>query len=157
MAPALDPEFSRLLTESHRRIVGTPLIPAHVEAADAAAWLYESAPFAVVAHDTAPDPVFIYGNRRAQDLFGYDWDEFTALPSRLSAEAPERSERQAFLERVTRDGFVDDYRGIRVSRTGARFWIEQVTVWQLLDPAGRFRGQAAMIPVVKPVVPFSAG
>ena len=151
MHPALDPEFFRLLTDSHQRIVGTPLVPADIDANEAATWLYESAPFAVLAHDTAPDPIFVYGNRRAQALFGYDWDEFTTLPSRLSAEAPERSQRQAFLERVARDGFVDDYSGVRISKSGVRFWIEQVTVWQLLDPAGRCLGQAAMIPVVKPV------
>lgn len=153
MHPALDPEFFHLLTDSHRRVVGTSLVPADIDAHEAATWLYESAPFAVLAHDTAPDPVFVYGNRRAQSLFGYDWDEFTTLPSRLSAEAPERSQRQAFLERVARDGFVDDYRGVRISKSGERFWIEQVTVWQLLDPAGRCLGQAAMIPVVKPVTP----
>jgi PAS domain S-box-containing protein len=90
--------------------------------------------------------VFVYGNRRVQTLFGYDWDEITALPSRLSAEAPERSERQAFLDQVTREGFVTGYRGVRIAKTGRRFWIERATVWQLVDERGTLHGQAAMIP-----------
>ena len=150
-APPLhtDPEFFRLLADSYQRLLGAPLVPAGMGTTEAAAWLYESAPFGILAHDTAADPVFVYGNKRAQALFEYDWDELTALPSRLSAQAPERSERQAFLEQVTRDGFVADYRGIRISKSGARFWIENATVWQLVDPAGKHRGQAAMIPDVK--------
>ena len=144
-----DPDFFRLLAESYQRLLRTPLVPADIAPYAAAAWLYESAPFGILAHDTTADPVFVYGNQRAQTLFGYDWDELTRLPSRLSAEAPERSERQAFLEQVARDGFVADYRGIRVAKSGARFWIERATVWQLVDSAGRFRGQAAMIPEVR--------
>ena len=52
-----------------------------MSASDGAAWLYEAAPFGILAHDTAADPVFVYGNRRAQAIFEYDWDELTALPS----------------------------------------------------------------------------
>jgi PAS domain S-box-containing protein len=151
MHPGTDPGFFQLLADSHRRLLGRPLVPEDIEPAEAATWLYESAPFGVLAHDTAPDPVFVYGNRRAQTIFGYGWDELTALPSRLSAQAPQRDERQAFLDRVARDGFIDDYRGIRIARSGERFWIEGVTVWQLLDADGRCRGQAALIPTVKPL------
>jgi len=148
-----DPDFFRLLSDSYRRLLRRPLVPEGLDAVAGAAWLYESAPFGVLAHDTAPDPVFVYGNKRAQALFGYDWAELTALPSRLSAEAPERSERQAFLERVARDGYVDGYRGLRVARSGRRFWIEQAIVWQLVDAQGVHRGQAALIPEVRPVDP----
>lgn len=143
-----DPDFFKLLSTSYARLLGTPLVPGDMTPAEAARWLYEDAPFGVLAHDTQADPVFVYGNLRAQSLFGYTWNELTALPSRLSAEAPERSERQAFLEQVTRAGFVTGYRGIRVRKTGGRFWIERATVWQLFDEDGVHRGQAAMIPHV---------
>ena len=85
------------------------------------AWLYEAAPFGILARNTAEDPIFVYGNKRAQARFGYDWNELTALPSRLSAEAPARGERQAFLDQVTRDGFVTGHRRLRVAKSGARF------------------------------------
>jgi len=141
-----DLDFFKLLTGSYARLVGAELVAGHQRAEDAAAWLYHKAPFGLLAHNTAEDPVFVYGNRRAQTLFGYDWDELTALASRLSAEAPERRERQAFLDQVTRDGFVTGYRGVRIAKSGKRFWIERATVWQLIDEHGTLRGQAAMIP-----------
>jgi hypothetical protein len=141
-----DPDFFRLLSNSYSRLLGRPLVPEHVPIEDAPRWLYESAPFGLLAHNTAADPVFVYGNLTAQKLFEYDWDELTALPSRLSAEAPDRDERQAFLEQVERDGFVAAYRGMRVTRSGRRFWIDNVVVWQLHDDAGVHQGQAALIP-----------
>ncbi len=47
------------------------------------------------------------------------------------------------LERVTRDGFIDDYAGVRISARGRRFRIEQAVVWNLVDRVGRHHGQAA--------------
>jgi hypothetical protein len=86
---------------------------------------------------------FFYANRAAQARFEYGWDEFVTLPSRLSAEAPDRAERQRLLDAVTRDGFIGDYRGLRIAKSGRRFWIENATVWQLIDESGTLRGQAA--------------
>jgi len=51
--------------------------------------------------------------------------------------------RGRLLERTRRDGYVDDYAGIRISRTGRRFRIEQAIVWNLVDAAGIHHGQAA--------------
>lgn len=139
-----NPEFFHLLNTSYLRLLGAPLVAVNIP--DPARWLYEDAPFAVLAHNTAVDPVFIYGNKAAQTLFEYSWNELITLPSRLSAEPMERAERQRFLDRVLRDGFVTGYRGIRVAKSGQRFWIEDATVWDLRDEQGTFRGQAAMIP-----------
>jgi PAS domain S-box-containing protein len=111
----------------------------------AARWLYEDAPFGILAHDTDADPTFTYANKSAQRRFEYTWQELTSLRSRLSAEAPNREERQQFLERVSRDGFVTGYRGLRITKAGKRFWIEDATVWRLNDSAGSYRGHAAMI------------
>jgi MEKHLA domain len=148
MAPGIDSEVFRLLATSYNRLLGKPLVPHELSIEKAPAWLYEDAQFGVLAHDTAKDPVFFYGNKYAQQLFEYDWNELTTLPSRLSAEAPERGEREAFLEQVGRDGFVTDYAGIRVTKSKRRFRIERATVWQLVDEQGSYRGQAAMIPQV---------
>jgi PAS domain S-box-containing protein len=150
MSLSTDTDFFRLLADSYRRLLDKPLVPDGMSASEGAAWLYAAAPFGILAHNTAADPVFVYGNKRAQAIFGYDWDELTTLPSRLSAEPVERSERQAFLDNVTRDGFVSGYRGVRITKSGVRFWIEHATVWQLTDSSGNYRGQAAMIPEVRP-------
>ncbi|WP_261539477.1 MEKHLA domain-containing protein [Burkholderia multivorans] len=153
MSLRTDADFFLLLADSYRRLLNRPLVPDDLNAADGAAWLYDAAPFGILAHDTSADPVFVYGNKRAQAIFEYGWDELTGLPSRLSAEPMERRERQSFLEKVARDGFVSDYRGVRVTKSGKRFWIERATVWQLVDARGIVRGQAAMIPQVRTIDP----
>jgi hypothetical protein len=101
------------------------------------------APFAVLSHDTSPDPILNYANRTALELFELGWKELTAMPSRLTAETPERAERARLLSEVSRLGYIGDYRGIRVARSGRRFLIENATVWNLLDESGRPYGQAA--------------
>ncbi len=50
----------------------------------------------------------------------------------------------AVIDTVTRNGFATDYRGVRVAKSGRRFWILDGTVWQLRDEHGARRGQAAM-------------
>jgi len=139
ISPA-DPDFFRLLTGSYERLVGSALPSSHL----GPVWLYEHAPFAVLAHDTDADPRFIYANRTAQHCFEYGWDEIVSMPSRLSAEAPNRAERQRLLDAVSLNGYVSGYRGVRIARSGRRFWIEDGVVWQLIDAQGVHRGQAAM-------------
>ena len=66
------------------------------------------------------------------------------LPSRLSAEPVSQMERARLLEQVTARGFIDDYSGVRISRTGRRFLIRRATVWNLIDQTGTYQGQGAM-------------
>ena len=102
------------------------------------------APFVLVSHGTQNDPILNYGNAAALALWEMSWDELTRTPSRLTAEAPNREERARLLAAVTANGFIDDYSGIRISKTGRRFRIAQATVWNLLDERGKYSGQAAM-------------
>lgn len=148
MSRRTDTDFFQLLTDSYLRIVGKPLVPPDVPAYAAMEWTYHHAPFGLLAHDTSEDPRFVYGNRQAQLIFGYNWEELIALPSRLSAAAPERIEREKFLRQVEKDGYVSDYRGERITKEGRRFWISDVTVWQLVDEDHVLHGQAALIPYI---------
>lgn len=132
-------ERIRLLVDSFHRLLGRPLLDLAPDVI-AAVW---DAPIPVVAHDTAADPCFFFANRAALEVFDARLEQFIGMPSRFSAEAPERAERHALLERVTRDGFADDYRGIRVTAQGERFAIADGIVWNLIDDAGDVRGQAA--------------
>lgn len=102
-----------------------------------------NAPFAVLSHDTATDPILNYANRISLQLFELSWEELTVMPSRLTAEAPARAERTRLLSEVSSRGYIDDYRGVRVSKNGRRFLIERATVWNLLDESGAPYGQAA--------------
>lgn len=139
---ALDDRL-RLIAESHQRLTGRPLLdrlPQDQAALREILWL---APRVIVAHGTEADPVFFYGNRMALDLFELDFAGFTRLPSRFSAEPLERGERERLLKKVARQGYVDDYRGVRVASSGCRFMIAAATVWNLTDEAGICCGQAA--------------
>ena len=134
----------RLLRDNLRRWTGRDLIAAAVSEQDAARWLYH-APCAVVSHNADPDPVFTYGNLTALRLFEMSWEEFTRLPSRLSAEPMNQQERARLLEHVTRHGWAGSYSGVRISASGRRFLIRNATVWNVLDGEGRHRGQAALL------------
>jgi hypothetical protein len=47
------------------------------------------------------------------------------------------------LATVTRQGYIDNFPGVHVSKIGRRFLIEQAAVWNLLDESGFHYGQAA--------------
>lgn len=138
---ALSDDRLALIAKAHLKLTGAPL----VESFDPLAlWC---APRVIVAHGTEADPVFFYGNRAALQLFEMSFAEFSRLPSRFSAEPLAQAARASLLDRVARCGFVDDYSGVRISKSGKRFAIENATVWNLLDDAGVYRGQAATFAV----------
>jgi hypothetical protein len=136
---------SALIVRSFERLVGRALAPATGDPVADARALFE-APFAVLAHGVQPDPVLFYGNETALRLWDMSFDAFTRMPSRLTAEPMLREERQRLLETAARKGFIDDYAGVRISSSGARFVIRDVILWTLQDEAGAPHGQAAFIP-----------
>jgi PAS domain S-box-containing protein len=147
--------FAELLLSSHLALTGRPLCSPHwASLHEAAHWLYTDAPFGLLAHGTDPDPKFFYANRTAQRCFGYPWEEFTGMPSRLSASSHRQEDRDGFVRSVNEHGFADGYNGLRRTKSGEEFWIKDVTMWDLVDPAGNRRGQAAVFrdwsPAVQP-------
>ncbi|MBV8939993.1 MAG: MEKHLA domain-containing protein [Alphaproteobacteria bacterium] len=147
ISPEGQPEtvaYSVLLAQSFTRWLRRPLLPAAADAApEVLARLIYDAPFALVSHGTQQDPVFRYANRRAQALFGYDWDIFVTLPSRLSAEPAAQEERRALLDTALRAGYAEHYRGIRIAKDGRRFEIRDAVLWNVTDAHGAMAGQAA--------------
>lgn len=102
------------------------------------------ASFVLLSHGTEDDPVFNFGNKLATELFAVPFKELIRLPSRKSAQPVSQAERNHLLRQVTEQGFIDDYRGVRISATGRRFYIENARVWNLYDGEGQYYGQAAM-------------
>lgn len=136
-------DHAALLLRSYRELSGRDLLgEMPKDPAEAARLLWE-APFFVSSHDGADDPVLDYGNRSALALFKMPWETFTATPSRFTAEPQNRDERARMLAQAARDGFIDDYSGIRIASDGSRFRIARATIWNLLDPSGQVIGQAA--------------
>ena len=131
------------LARSLKHWTGRELLPGVSPSAELAQKIFE-APFVVVSHGTEADPVLNYGNAAALALWEMSWAELTRTPSRLTAEAPNREERARLLATVTQHGFIDDYSGVRISKSGRRFRISRATVWNLLTAEGKPCGQAAM-------------
>lgn len=147
----MNPEQSaRLILGNYRRLFGRDLVV--IDEPSRAAELLFEAPRAVLSAlgSFGSDHVFNYANRTALGLFEYSWDELIGRPSSVSAEPVHRDERRRLLDEVGRHGFIEDYSGIRISKTGRRFRIEKATVFNLLDEEGRYLGQAATFAGWKP-------
>lgn len=137
----LEAHVARLL-QSYRHWTNKSLVPTDLSSAEQARQLYH-APFVVLSHNTASDPLLNYANRAGLDLFELTWTELMTLPSRLTAEPLQQQARANLLLKVTEQGYIDDYRGVRISKAGRRFLIERATVWNLFDDRGAPYGQAA--------------
>jgi hypothetical protein len=134
---------TQTLVRSLKHWTGRDLLPGDFSPAELAEKIFH-APFVVVSHGMEADPVLNYGNESALALWEMSWEELTRTPSRLTAEAPNREERARLLAAVTQRGFIDDYSGVRISKTGRRFKISRATVWNLISENGQPSGQAAM-------------
>jgi len=135
-------EWSQLLLNSYHHWVGQELIERTGDAMAQAKRLFE-APRVVVSHGVEPDPILNYGNQIALDLWELAWVQFIKTPSRITAEPDDRAERARMLDRARLTGYFDGYRGVRVSSTGRRFFVEQAMIWNVSDPDGNPIGQAA--------------
>lgn len=135
-------DHAERLRQTFHALTGRDLVDSALSPEAAAHALFH-APFVVLSHNAAPDPILTYGNRAALELFALTWEELIQMPSRWTAEVPNQAERARLLAEVTARGFIDNYSGVRIARTGQRFLIEQATVWNLTDAEGRPCGQAA--------------
>lgn len=135
-------EPTRLIIRNYRRWMGCDLLEAPASAAEDTLF---DAPFVVLGSSGTPgtDHLFNYANRAALKLFEASWHELVGQPSSTSAEPVHRTERNRLLDEVARRGFIHNYSGIRVSRTGRRFRILRATVFNLIDDSGCHVGQAA--------------
>lgn len=133
---------SQDILDSYHHLLGHDLIERVGSDAEQAESLF-NAPFVVVSHNAQPDPLLNYANAVALELWKISIPQLLKTPSRMTAETMHRNERAALLARTTRDGYVDDYRGIRIATDGQRFLIHRATVWNLSNQMGNYSGQAA--------------
>lgn len=131
-----------IIRDCYRHFTGRDLVPPRMTHPEAARYLFE-APLVLLSHDTSANPLFNYANKTALGLFGMNWNEMMACPSRTSVERAGQEARQELMRRVAEQGFVEDYRGVRIGRHGRRFEIEGAVIFNLEDPLGKPYGQAA--------------
>ncbi len=65
------------------------------------------------------------------------------MPSRYSAESMEQEERLRVLNEVTRNGYVYNVGGVRISRSGKRIRVSDFMIWNLSDENQQQCSQAA--------------
>lgn len=137
--------WSQIMAESYQQLLGKNLVEFRETPEQLAQDLFH-APFVLVSHGTQADPIFNYGNQTALQLWSLSWEEFIKTPSAATTEPIERVDRSQMLKQAAEQGYIDNYRGIRISNTGNKFIIEQVTLWNLTDEVGQKCGQAATFP-----------
>ena len=137
-APWLTPgkrQLAEQLLRSHQQAFGRPLA--------ASAQELFSADLVVLAHDGSSDPCLTYANAAALQLWERPWSAMVGMPSRLTAEPQERQSRAQALQQALSQQAIEGYSGIRISRSGRRFQIQNARLWCLQDADGRPCGQAA--------------
>ena len=147
-APWLSAEMrglATLLLSSHQRAFKRPLIAA----ARSGQWtrlscqeLFSSG-FPVLAHGIGTDPLLVYANAAALQLWGRRWADMVGMPSRLTAPDDVRSERREALQKALSEAVTRNYGGMRIDRDGRRFMIRNARIWTLWDEEQRSCGQAA--------------
>ena len=135
-------EWTQQLLNSYRHWTSRELIE-RIGEPDVQAYRLFQVPFVVVSHGAETDPMLNYGNRIALDLWEMTWDQLVQTPSRLTAEPVNRAEREWMLEQARTRGYLDTYRGVRISSTGRRFLVENALIWNVVDVEGQRIGQAA--------------
>jgi len=135
-------EWTQLLLNSFRHWIGRELLE-RVGDSDYQAHALFQAPFVVVSHGREADPLLNYGNQVALKLWELSWEQLVKTPSRLTAEPVNRAERERMLEQAGERGYVDTYRGVRITSTGRRFLVENALIWNVVDAEGQRVGQAA--------------
>ena len=136
-------QHSQRLLRSFQHWLDRPLLEVNGSPVAMAEALFHAS-FTLVSHDTQTDPILNYGNGQALALWEMDWTQFTQTPSRLTAEPIEQEERDRLLAQAKAQGYISDYKGIRISSTGRRFWIQDIVIWDVLDEQNQRCGQAAM-------------
>lgn len=121
-------QIAQAILDSHRDRVGVELLERSGVGAEDARRLREL-DAVVLSHDGAADPVFVYANRAAADLWRMRMDELVGMPSRLSAPPEHRQSRATMLADAASSGVLHDYAGERVASDGSRFVIEGATLW----------------------------
>lgn len=135
-------EWTQRLLSSYRHWTRRELIE-RIDEPDVQAYRLFQAPFVVVSHGLETDPILNYGNQTALDLWEMTWDQLVQIPSRLTAEPINRAEREWMLEQAKTRGYLDTYRGVRITSTGRRFLVENALIWNIVDAEGQRVGQAA--------------
>lgn len=136
-------DYVYLITDSLRKLANIEIVNFSLSLEEQAKQAFSSG-YVLLAHNGSNDPIFNYANQTALNLFEMSWEEITNMPSKYSAQSDQRDKREKFLADVEEKGFSKDYSGIRISKSGRRFEIKNVILWNVYDSENNRIGQAAL-------------
>ena len=136
-------DYIYLITTSLKKLTGIEIVDASLSIEEQAKQVFYSS-YVLLAHNASNEPIFNYANLQALQLFEMSWEEFTSMPSKYSAEADERGKREKLLAEVEENGYSKNYSGIRISKTGRRFEIKDVIIWNVYNADNNRIAQAAL-------------
>lgn len=136
-------DYIHQITKSLKKLANIEIVDFSLSLEEQAKQVYNSN-YVLLAHNASNDPIFNYANQTALKLFEMSWEEFMNMSSKYSAESDERGKREQFLAEVTEKGYSKNYSGIRISKTGRRFEIKNVMLWNVYDSENNRIGQAAL-------------
>ncbi|TCO09152.1 MEKHLA domain-containing protein [Natronoflexus pectinivorans] len=136
-------DYIFLITSSLKNLTNIELVDFSLNLEEQAKQVFNS-DYVLLAHNATQEPIFNYANKTALRLFEMSWDEITNMSSKYSAESDERAKREKVLADVTEKGYSKNYSGIRISKTGRRFKIQNAVIWNVYDSENNRVGQAAM-------------
>ena len=136
-------EYISQITNSLKKLANIEIVDFTLSEEEQAKQAF-NANYVLLAHNASDEPVFNYANQTALKLFEMPWEEFTNMPSKYSAESDERDKRKKLLADVEENGYSQNYSGTRVSKSGKRFEIKNVIIWNVYDLKNNRIGQAAM-------------
>lgn len=134
--------WTQIILNSYKRLLNKELIERNEDLLIDSKNLYNG-DFVVLSHNNKPDPIYNYGNQKALDLWEMNWRQLIQTPSRNTTEPISREERETLLKEANLKGYITNYGGVRVSSTGKRYLIQDITLWNLFDSKGEYCGQAA--------------
>ncbi len=136
-------DYVYLISDSLRKLANIEIVDFSLSPEEQAQQAFNS-DYVLLAHTGSNEPIFNYANQTALNLFEMSWEEITNMPSKYSAESDERDKREKFLADVAEKGFSKNYSGIRISKSGRRFEIKNVILWNVYDSENNRIGQAAL-------------
>ncbi len=104
---------------------------------------FDECPLPIASHDI--NGIFNYLNKAALSLFNVSIEEVIGKPTTMTAPDSEQKERNRLLKQVNSEGFINNYKGIRVTSDGKLFQIEDATIWNVIDEKSHKIGQAVII------------
>jgi hypothetical protein len=134
--------WTQILLDSYKQLLAKELIIRKGSKIEQAKQLF-FAPFVVISHGIEADPIYNYGNKSGLILWERSWEELRKTPSRTSAEPLLREERQQLLTETKNQEYVINRQAIRISKTGKKYQINDITIWNLYNQKNKYCGQAA--------------